>query len=223
MKFENSLQLGNGIYTVREISRILRIPYYKVHLWLNKYWDGELGELYKGKYSWTIQNSKAVGFHTLIEFYVMVQFAEAGVKTRQVLNAHRELSEDFDTVFPFAQKKILENIQTDGYRIYLITNGNIITLDGSQQFNLKFIRTFFKKLDFDENMLASRLWPLGKDKSILIDPKRKFGHPIIGNTNIYPETIYDLIKAGEPENFIAFTYEISEKEIKDVIEYCKAA
>jgi len=32
MKFENELAIGNGIYTVPDISRILRLPYYKVNI-----------------------------------------------------------------------------------------------------------------------------------------------------------------------------------------------
>lgn len=80
VNFENKLSLGNGIYTIREISRILRLPYGKVHRWLNKYWDGELGKAFEGNYSWRVDKSQAVGFHTLIEFYILVQLAEAGVK-----------------------------------------------------------------------------------------------------------------------------------------------
>ncbi len=220
--FENKLSLGNGIYTVREMARILRLPYAKVHRWLNKYWDGELGQAFEGNYSWRVEKSQAVGFHTLVEFYILVQLAEAGVKTRQVLKAHVELSEELNTPFPFAQKKVLENIKTDGKKIFLTTNGMTRTLDGTKQLNMSFIRLFLKNLEFDEELIASRFWPLGKEKDILVDPRRKFGHPIVGKSNIYPETIYNLYKAGEPEKFIAFTYEISEEEVRHAIEYCEA-
>lgn len=221
--FENKLSLGNGIYTVREMARILRLPYGKVHRWLNKYWDGELGKAFEGNYSWRVEKTQAVGFHTLVEFYILVQLAEAGVKTREVLKAHVELSEDLDTPFPFAQKEVLEKMKTDGKKIFLTTDGITCTLDGTRQLNMSFIRLFLKNLEFDEELMASRFWPLGKEKSILVDPKRKFGHPVVGKSNIYPETIYNLYKAGEPVNFIAFTYEISEEEVRHAIEYCEAA
>lgn len=223
MQFEDKLTLGNGIYTVSEITKILRLPYARVHRWLNKYWDGELGKAFERKYSWTVDNSKAVSFHTLIEFYVMMQFADAGVRTREVLKAHKVLSEDLNTPFPFAQKIVLENIKTDHKKIFLTRNDRTITLDGTRQLNLSFIRLFLENLDFDKDLLATRFWPLGKNKSVVVDPKRQFGHPVVGKTNIYPETLYNLYKAGEPEKFIAFTYEISEQDVKDAIEYCKAA
>lgn len=223
MIIENKLNIGTGIFTISDISMILRLPYHKVSTWVNKYWDGELGREYENNYSWSVDNSKAVSFHTLIEFYVLYQLAEAGVKTRQVLTAHIELSKVFSTNFPFAQKKILENIRTDGKRVYFNLDGSLLSLDGTRQFNLNFIETFFKNLDFDNDLLASRFWPLGKSKSILIDPKRQFGHPVIGKTNIYPETLFSLYKGGEPIDFIAFTYEIDEQQVLDAIDFCTAA
>ncbi len=223
MNFENNLKIGIGIYTPSEIARILRIPAYKVNRWINKYWDGRFGKSFNQKYSWSINNSKAVSFHTLIEFAVMMQFAEAGVKTSIVLKAHQELSVFFNTAFPFATKEVIEQIQTDGKRIFLENNKSIISLDGNKQFNLYFIKMFFKNIDFNEDNLAYRLWPLGKEKSILIDPERKFGHPVINGFNIYPETIFNLFKAGETKEYIAYLYDITTKQIQDAIDYCSVA
>lgn len=223
MIFENKLQLGLGIYTTAEIAQILRLPYYKVNRWIDKYSDGELGQEFEQRYSWKTDNSKAVSFHTLVEFYVMMQLTEAGVKTRKVLEAHKELSQIFNTNFPFALKEVLDGINTDGKRIFFNVDNATITLDGTKQFNLEFIRVFFKKLEFDGNNLASKLWPLGKEKSVLIDPTRKFGHPVLELKNIYPETIYGHFKAGDPIEYISYVYELTEKEVHDAIEFIAAA
>ena len=222
MTTTNELALGNGIYTVSEISQILRIPYHKVHRWLTRYWDGELGTKFQRSYSWSVDNAKAVGFHTLIEFYVMMQLTEAGVKTRQVLSAHEELSQLSDTPSPFAQREVLKNISTDGKKVYFQVGGQTVALDGTKQFNFNFVKLFFKNLDFGSDLMAERFWPLGKKKSILVDPERKFGHPVIDNTNIYPETIYNLHLAGDSQKYIAYLYEITPKQVKDAIEYCSA-
>lgn len=221
MNFENTLQLGIGVYTSSEIAQILRLPYHKVNRWIDKYWDGELGQEFESRYSWKTDNSKAVSFHTLVEFYVMVQFAEAGVKTRKVLEAHKELSKGYNTAFPFALKKVLTGIKTDGKKIYLDKDGSTISLDGTKQLNLDFIRIFFMKLDFNSDHIASQLWPIGRNKAILVDPQRKFGHLVIEGTNIFPETIYQLHQSGDPIDYIA--YELELKQINDAIEYCSAA
>jgi uncharacterized protein (DUF433 family) len=221
--FENKLQLGNGIYTIKEISQILRVPYHKINLWITKYWDGELGKAYEQNYSWKVADTKAVGFHTLVEFYVMVQFAEAGVKIREVLNAHKELSSINKSNFPFATKAILENIKTDGKKIYLSANGDTITLDGTKQLNLDFINLFFRKLDFDDEKVAARFWPLGKEKEIVCDPHHKFGQAVIDGTNIQAEAIYRMYLAKEPIDFIAELYELSKSEVQHAIEFYNTA
>ena len=223
MSFENTLAIGNGIYTVPDVANILRLPYHKVNTWLNEYWDGKLGKAFKGKYSWRVDSTRAVGFHTLVEFYVMMQFADAGVKATQVLNAHIELSKTYDTIFPFAQKQIIENISTDGKKIYLDIEGTAITLDGSKQFNLDFIKLFFKKLDFDKELLATKLWPIGKRKAVVCDPQHKFGQPVIDGTNIQTEALYKMYLAKEPIPFIAGLYELPEQKVKDAISFHKNA
>lgn len=170
-----------------------------------------MGQEFERRYSWKTEKSKVVSFHTLVEFYVMMQLTDAGVKTRKVLEAHKELSKFYNTHFPFALKEVLDGINTDGKRIFLSLDDTTITLDGTQQLNLSFIKLFFKKLEFDANNLASKLWPLGKEKSVLIDPTRKFGHPVLELKNIFPETIYNHFKAGDPIEYISYVYELTEK------------
>src|SRR5690606_10394220 len=157
-----------------EIAQILRVPYRKVYTWMHKYWDGKLGAEYETKYSWQMEGTRAVSFHTLIEFYVMMRFSESGVKPRQVLQAHSDLSKLFKTPFPFAKKEVLDSISTDSKNIYFDIEGVTMTLNGTKQFNLDIIKLFFINLDFGADDLASRYWPLGKDKTIVVDPQRKF-------------------------------------------------
>lgn len=219
----SKLEIGSGIYTKSEIAKILRLPYSRVSTWINRYWGGKLKKELDFSYIWTSDKSNAVNFYTLVELYILILLGEAGVKTKDVINAHIELSKFYKTHHPFARKEILESIKTDGKKIYFDTGSGTISLDGKKQFQINFIKVFFKNLSFDNEFLANRLYPLGKNKKIVIDPTRQFGHPVVGNTNIYPETIYNLHKAGEPNKFIAHVYEIGVEEVKDAIEYCKKA
>ena len=219
--FENKPKIGIGSFTATEIADILNISYSKVHRWMNVYWDGKLGKEFGKKYSWVTDGKRAVSFHTFVEFYVMMQFSEAGVKPKEVINAHIELSKMFDTPFPFALRKVLDKIDTDRKRIFIDVEGSKMTLDGSKQFNLDLIKIFFKKLDFNSDNLASKYYPLGKEKSILVDPERKFGHPVFKENNIFPEVLYQHYKAGDPVNYLAVIFKVSEDEVYDAISYCE--
>ncbi|SMB92176.1 hypothetical protein SAMN00120144_2108 [Hymenobacter roseosalivarius DSM 11622] len=222
--FENKPVLGGGIYTVPDIAQILRLSINKASRWIKTYWDEKLGKEFDNQYSWYVDQSKAVNFHTLIELYIFHQLNIIGIKPREVLKAHKDLSERFGTQFPFANENVLKSLNADGRKIYFEQNDqSIVTLDNSNQLNLDFIRSFFKFIDFDDDALASRFWPLGKAKSIVCDPDRQFGHAVIENTNIYPDTIYSLHIAGEPTEFIASLYGISKEQVENAIEYCMAA
>jgi len=224
MKVVTKPGLGTGIYTVPDIARILRQPYRQISRWVNQYFDQRLGRQFIDRYSWTDGKSKAVNFHTLVELYTFFRLREVGVRTRVILEAHEKLCEYFETAFPFALSSVLRNLSSDGKRIYFKYDADVLcTLDSTNQLNLKFIRDFFKKLDFDDSELAQRLWPLGRERSIVIDPGHQFGQPTIAGSNILPVTIFNMHKAGETIEQIAGLYELTKIQVKDSIDYCKAA
>jgi uncharacterized protein (DUF433 family) len=223
--FENKPQIGKGIYVTRDVANILNISYEKANRWITSLWDGKLGKQFQEKYSWKIDDSRAISFHTLIELFVMGQFYEAGVKSKEVLLAHQEMSKAFETRFPFALKTVMEGISFDPKtkKIYWDVDGIPVNLNGTKQLNIPFIKLLLKRLDFDQSDMASRFWPMGKENSVVVDPHRKFGHPILDGRNIYPETLYGQYKAGESIPFIAYIFEITEKEVQDAIAFCEAA
>lgn len=210
--------IGEGIFTTRDVSHILGLPKAKVRRWIKDYWDGRFGQ-----YSWTIDRSKAVNFSTLIEFYVTLQLNEQGIENKQIFKAHQQLSEIYNTPYPYANEDILDALRCDGKKLYLETSEGIISMDGSKQLNLNIIQAFIENLEFGKNKLPSKLYPKGKKSAVVVDPERQFGHPVINDTNVYPETVYQLYLAKEPIPFIAFTYQLTEKEVNDAIAYCKAA
>jgi uncharacterized protein (DUF433 family) len=217
-------QLGKGIYSLPDIAMLLGIPNYKVNRWIRTFWDGNLGAEFNSQYSWNVDLTKAVNFHTLVEIYLFYQLSQAGVNSVKILEAHKILSAQYRTPYPFAQKNIITKIRTEGTRVlFEYKDGEIYTLDAKRQFKLGFIRDFFKNLDFDGGNLAVRLWPLGKSKAIVCDPDHQFGQPVIPGTNILAETISDLHQAGDSVTFISKTYNISRKQVDDAIEYGRKA
>ncbi len=221
---ENKPELGIGIYTVPDIAQILRLPYDKVNRWVKHYWDNELGKEFNSRYSWTDGKSIAISFHTLVELFTFYQLSNADVSAKKIIDAHLILSKKFNSLFPFATAEVLNSISTDGTRVFFtIDKMDIINLDVTLQFNLQFIKDFFRKIDFNGGSMAARLWPLGKDNCIVVDPDHQFGQATISGTNINPETIQELHEAGEPHYFIASLYNINERQIIDALEFCQKA
>lgn len=218
----NKQQLGSGIYTIPDISKLLKLPQAKVRRYLNEYWDERLGKkLFNETYSWSAGNNvKAVNFYTLIELYTCFHLQELGVATRQILKSRIAIAKDLHIPYPFASAKLL----SDGRRIWYEFQDSIVKADGSKQTDfVQFIRNFANKIDFDGHKIAERFWPSGKQSSVVVDPHHQFGQPVIEGTNINTEVIFSMVESGEPIDTIGILYDITEKDIRDVIRFHKKA
>lgn len=209
-----------GIYTIPDIARILELPYSKIQYWINEYWSKEFVSGSKNYIS-GMSKDRFTNFHTLIEFYTFSQLRIHGVSVKNILNAHKIISEQLNTLYPFATSTIL----TDGKKVFFSTDNeeSIIHADISLQFTItSIIKLFCDKIDF-HNDLAYRFWPKGKSKSVVIDPEHQFGQPIIADTNVLAETLFLLNKGGESIKFLSNLYDLPKKKIVDAIEFYKKA
>ena len=218
--FKNKATIGNGIYTVPDLALILQLPAPKVRRWLNDFYDGRLAAG-KGAYSWGEGREKATSFLTLVEFYVFYLLREQKLSASKILEAHRHMSKELKTPFPFASYKLLVN---EHQILYGVETDTWVRIDQSNQIVIhKILETFFKKIDFSENELALRFWPLGKEHAVVVDPHHQFGQPVINGTNINADTIYSMYQSGESTATIGILYDLTAAQVADAIRFCKRA
>lgn len=215
-------ELGFGIYTIPDISRLLKIERRKVTRFISEYWDERLGKkLFSDTYSWSVnKRNKAVNFYVLIELFTFFKLQELGVKAKAILKARSSIAEELKIDYPFASSKLL----TDGKNIWYRFQEDIINADGSCQTNfVKFIEDFTINVDFStKSFLAEKLYPFGRDKRIVVDPHRQFGQPIIEGTSINAEVIYSMYRSGEPIDSLAILYDLTEKDVNDAINFYRS-
>ncbi len=213
-------QLGSGIYTIPDISKLLAIPQPKVRRYLNEYWDDRLGKkLFNETYSWSADNKiKAVNFYTLIELYTCFHLQELGVTTRQVLKSRVAIGKDLQIPYPFASAKLL----SDGKRIWYEFKDSIVNADGSKQTDfVEFIRKFANKIEFNSNKIAEKFWPAGRKSDVVINPHNQFGQPVLNGTNINAEVIFSMYESGEPIDALGILYDLTPKQVSDAISFYK--
>lgn len=215
---KNHIELGNGIYTVPDLALILQLPTSKVRRWLTDFYDQRLsGD--KGRYSWGEGRDKATNFLTLIEFYVFYMLREQKIGAGRILEAHKHMSKELKTPYPFASYNLLVNKREI---LYEATSNTWVHADKSNQIIIhNLIKDFFNKIDFSENALAQRFWPLGKKHSIVVDPHHQFGQPVITGTNINAATVFSMYQSGEPLSTIGILYDLTEEQVNDAIAFCK--
>lgn len=216
----NKQKLGSGIYTIPDISRLLKLPQVKVRRYLNEYWDERLGKkLFNETYSWSVDNkTKAVNFHTLIELHICFHLKEMGIPTRIILKSREAIAKDLNLIYPFASAKLLAY----GDKIWYQFKDSIVNADGSRQSDfIEFIEDFASKIEFNSQKVAERFWPDGKSSDVVIDPHHQFGQPVLSGTNINAEVIFSMYESGEPIEAISILYDLTKKQVGDAISFYK--
>ena len=214
-------KFGSGVYMASDVAKILKIPYSKARYWFNYYAKNKLFNSIGYKYYFDIKDKIAIDFLTLIEMNVFYSLKdEVKMKTSNIVQYHKVLSNDLQTPYPFANS----NIYASKTKLIFEHRHQFKHADDLQQtFITDFIVPFYKKIAFNEEGLAHKFYPLGINKSVVVDPEHQFGKPIIGGTNIVTETLYDYYLGGDSIEFIAKLYDISPENVKDAIAFSMAA
>jgi|tagenome__1003787_1003787.scaffolds.fasta_scaffold20912929_2 uncharacterized protein (DUF433 family) len=79
---------------------------------------------------------------------------------------------------------------------------------------------FLDKVEFnDAGDAAERLFPLGRNRPIVLDPTRSFGEPTIPDVGVRTEIVAELVSAGEEPARVAEIYSISVAAVEQVIDF----
>jgi len=217
---EEISRISEGIYTAADISRIFKIPYPKVKYWFRYYIRNKLFHTIGYRYYFPIKDTIAVNFLSLIEMYVFYKLKERDIKTSNIIKMHTRMSKYLNTPYPFA----LQDFYISGKTIYFGQIDSLIEAsDTYQAFIPSFINQFIEKITFDDKRLARKFYPLGKNKSVVLNPENQCGQPIIDGTNILTATLFEYYRGNESIETIAKLFELSEENVKDAIEFHQVA
>jgi uncharacterized protein (DUF433 family) len=194
--------VGIGLYTPAEAGRLLRITPSKITRWLR-------GHEAKGKHYeplWQPQVDLGdegifLGFRDLQEVRVAATFIARGLspqRVRQAVEVARDLVGD-------ARPLSTARFRSDGRTVFL----QVVEEDGQTKLIDLFRKQFAFRdilerslinLDYDEAGIPAVWWPLGRTKSVKIDPARSFGQPIEAETAVPVEALVTAVEAeGSPE------------------------
>src|SRR4028118_1376842 len=207
-------KIGEGIFLVRDVAIILRLDYENVRRWIAGYWSGSLQEDYD--YTFGEKGSKAINFYSLIEFYTFFKLREKGLSTTEIRKLHQTLEKDYNTPYPFAIARdyYIEKRKKKTF-VYFSYLESLIKHDAKRQFSLQFVQDFLDKIEFDDNNVARRFFPLPNSKNVVVDPQHQFGQPTIAGTNIKTQVVFSLYKGGEPLGNICNLYDLPPEKVQD--------
>jgi len=221
--FYSQIPLDQGSYTASQASRLLNIPVRNIRRWMLGYKRGDhySTPLWQPQIP-IIDNELEFGFRDLIELRFVQSFMNAGLGLLAIRNCLQHAKEFVDNSHPFST----QSFKTDGRTIFLessnsIEESELIDLKNKQYVIKSVIEKSFKDLDIEEGIVA-RWRPYKGKSSIIIDPKRSFGQPIINDFGVATRVLSDAVKAEESIKKVSFLYEVPEKLVKDALNFEKS-
>jgi len=200
-------KFGEGIFLTTDVAEILHLPYHKVKNLMKGFWQTQ---------TFGRTRNKAVNFLALIEFYIYYYLREKKMTAQSIKKIHKQLSRGFNTPYPFAASKLL----IDDKNVWIDFNSFLIKADGKLQPSFRsFLENTIRQIEYGDDLLAKRFYPLKDSKNVVVDPERQFGKPIIKGKGVRTDVIYKFYLGGEPPKNICILYDLTENEVNDAIRY----
>jgi uncharacterized protein (DUF433 family) len=171
-----------------------------------------------------IENDDAfdVSFRDLIELRFVKAFRDAGLSLQTVRECFGRAVDVVHDARPFSTRRF----RTDGKTIFFeitdgVREGELVDLKRRQNVFHRIVEPSLHDLEFDADVLA-RWYPLGMSrKSIVIDPGRSFGRPIVSDGGVPTETIRRAVEVeGSPER-VARLYELGLAAVREAVSFEK--
>jgi uncharacterized protein (DUF433 family) len=215
---------GVGAYTLPEAAQLLRMQPVTLRRWFYGYkydhGDGWVKQppLWSTQYD-SEEDGQLLGFRDLIEARIVraLRNSRIGLPTiRTCINRAREILGDRH---PFSTTAF----KTDGRKIFLEITADadepaLIDLKERQHVFRNFVLPSLSGLEFGDTA-AERWWLMGSRKTLVADPERSFGQPIVAKIGLLTSRVVQEVRAeGSPER-VAKLYGAPLRAIEDALEF----
>lgn len=219
------IPFNTGIYTVPEASRLTRVAPSRIRRWLRgyKFFSGEREHVsppvWRGQLQ-PVDGALALGFLDLMEIRVVDAFLRAGVSWKTLREAERRGSDLFRSTHPFCTQRF----ETDGRSIFVDIGADsdepiLLEIINNQAVFDAITSPFFKDLEFSQDRVLERWWPLGDHRAVVVDPRRAFGKPIVVDRGVPTAILSSAVKASRSIDEVVFWYDLTKSSVVDAIEF----
>ncbi|MGY1426551.1 DUF433 domain-containing protein [Lysobacter sp. A289] len=218
---------GVGVYSYADAARFIGARSSQLRRWTLGYiHKSPSGERKLSPPLWPTQLSETgiegLGFKDLIELRFVRAFRNEGVPLQVIRRTLEEARDEFASPYPFTCKKF----KTDGRRIFMEVieetgDESLVDIVKRQNVIQKVIGPSLREgVELDMQGEAMRWFPLRGSKSVVFDPARKFGQPILAEYDIPTIAIVDAVSAeGGNEKRVAKLYEIPLSAVRRALEF----
>lgn len=162
-----------------------------------------------------------LSFVNLVELHVLSVLRGKSVQVGRIREATQFIRNEMGTAHPFADV----DTQTDFKNIYVEYMGRLVNTARPKQILLDVERRL-ERIDRDEQGIARRLFPVSREprdcqppRLVAIDPRRRFGRPMLAGSNIETAVIVDRFMAGDSAPDLADDFGVDEAHVEEAIRF----
>jgi uncharacterized protein (DUF433 family) len=225
--------MGRGVYGASEALRLINfrtsaagraISRMTIARWLRGY-DYEVGgetrhsdPLWRPDYS-IEDDAIELSFRDLIELRFVKAFRDAGLSLPTIRQCFQRAIEYVDNERPFSTRRF----RTDGKTIFLeitqdVREGDLLDLKRRQGVFHRMVEPSLRDLEFDADVVA-RWFPLPRRKSIVLDPARSFGRPIVAASGVPTEILATAVEVEGTPAKVAKLYDVPLAAVRDAVSF----
>lgn len=209
--------LGEGVYTLADVARLIGAPGATVRAWFKGRADRDAGPVFHGDYQ-PHGGDYAVSFLDLIDALVASRFRAEGVKMAVVRRSYEKMKEQLNTPHPFCH----ELLYTDGRTVIRNATGEIrdpVMLDViSDQQHFEQTVSPLSDVDYAADTRLAAQWRI--HRGVLVHPNISFGKPVVRGTGACTHVIYHQFLANDSNaSLVADLFELSESQVMHAVEF----
>lgn len=214
------------VYGLSEAARYLDIPVSTLRAWtLGQRYTSQTGKrrFFHPVISIADPETRQLSFTNVCEAHVCDALRSAH---RISLQGIRRAIDILTRTFPGKEHPLVEHeFATAGVDLFLNSLGEVINLTAGGQVAMKeCLSVYFRRVEFDRDGMAGRLFPFTRrhpsadaPKIVVLDPRVQAGRPVIVNTRIATSVVYERWFAGESSQSLAEDYGRSLEEIEEAL------
>lgn len=220
----SSSLIGIGLYTPAEAGWLLQVSPGKIARWLRGH--RATGRDYAALWRPQVdlgEDGIFLGFRDLMEVRVASAFILRGLSPQKVRRAIELAHETIDDEHPLSTARF----RTDGSTVFLQVieeSGETRLLDlfrGQYAFQ-SVIERSLKDADYDASGVPTRWWPLGRAKSVIVDPQRSFGRPIEAETAVPVDALANAARAEGSVEAAARAWDVPPRAVRRAVAFQSA-
>ena len=214
-----------GLYALPEAARLARVPRQTLRNWVVGYRYPSMGGSIRAQP--VIQptigaQATSLSFVNLVEALTLAGFREMGVPLQRVRNALEYATKVLEVEHLLASERILSDgldlfweFQERSHESHLVNISQ-----GGQKVFPEAVGRYLREVEWGDDSFATRWWPgarRAREGSVVVDPNRAFGAPVLAGTGVRTEDVFSRFSAGESIAQLSEEYGLPISQVESAI------